>query len=372
MSGVKESPLVGSSSEGPYTPKSILVTGGSGFIASHVVELLVKKYPEYLVVNLDRLDYCATPNNNTAVADCPNYRFVKGNILSLDLVSHILKEYNIDTIMHFAAQTHVDNSFGNSCEFTKVNVLGTHNLLEAAKNAGTIRRFIHVSTDEVYGEVVNESPAIEERMLAPTNPYAASKAAAEFIVRAYATSFQFPVIITRGNNVFGPRQYPEKLIPKFIIRLMKGLPCCIHGDGLHTRNFLFVEDVARAFDAVLHYGIKGSTYNIGTDFEISNLEVARQLLSTLKSLLPDLPAVQGSEAEKIIHVQDRAFNDRRYAINSDKLDTLGWKQQVTWEEGLRRTVEWYNVTDIQSHWPALSLDDILKPHPVKLLSSGNV
>lgn len=343
--------------EGSYEPKNVLVTGGSGFIASHVVELLATKYPHYRIVNLDRLDYCASLNNNSAVANLKNYRFVKGNILSLDLVAHILKEHKIDTVMHFAAHTHVDNSFGNSCEFTKSNVLGTHTLLEAAKNSGTVRRFIHVSTDEVYGEVVNESPAVEERMLAPTNPYAASKAAAEFIVRAYATSFGFPVIITRGNNVFGPRQYPEKLIPKFILRLLRGESCCIHGDGGHTRNFLFVEDVARAFDMVLHHGVEGSTYNIGTDFEISNLMVARHLLKFF--------GLEDEEQEKINFVQDRAFNDRRYAINSNRLDALGWKQKISWEEGLQRTVEWYRKTDVQTYWPSLSLNDILAPHPAR-------
>jgi UDP-glucose 4,6-dehydratase len=375
------------------------------FSASHLVELLVKKYSQYLIVNYDKLDYCATLNNNIAVADAPNYKFVKGNILSLDLLDHVLKEYSIDTIMNFAAQTHVDNSFGNSCEFTKVNVLGTHMLLEAAKNAPTVRRFIHVSTDEVYGETINEGPAKEERMLAPTNPYAASKAAAEFIVKSYATSFNSPVIITRGNNVFGPKQYPEKLIPKFILRLLRGEACCIHGDGGHTRNFLFVEDVARAFDAVLHNGEIGNTYNIGTDFEISNLEVAKKLLQ--------LFGLEKREDELITFVKDRAFNDRRYSINSSKLDSLGWKQQISWEEGLKRTgnslpsflpsflplpltpplpfsvpvpcistpllplvlnlflslVEWYKSVDVEAHWPALSLNDILTPHPIKFLSS---
>eukprot|EP01102_Stenamoeba_stenopodia_P011959 TRINITY_DN3716_c0_g3_i2.p1 TRINITY_DN3716_c0_g3~~TRINITY_DN3716_c0_g3_i2.p1 ORF type:complete len:352 (+),score=84.07 TRINITY_DN3716_c0_g3_i2:64-1056(+) len=299
-----------------YTPKNVMITGGAGFIASHVLELMVKKYPQYKFVNYDKMDYCATYHNNDSIKDLPNYRFVKGDLLSLDLLDHVLKEYEIDTIIHFAAQTHVDNSFGNSCEFTKNNVLGTHYLLEAARNAKPpIRRFINVSTDEVYGEVVSEAAASEERLLAPTNPYAASKAAAEFIARAYHTSFALPVIVTRGNNVYGPRQYPEKLIPKFILRLTKHLPCCIHGDGSHTRNFLYVEDVARAFDVIVHKGQVGNTYNIGTNFEISNLGVARDLLKTLN--------MAEKESEMITNVVDRLFNDRRYFIDSAKLDALG-------------------------------------------------
>lgn len=338
-----------------YKPTKVLITGGAGFIASHVLELMVNKYPDVFFVNYDKLDYCATINNNSSIVDKPNYKFVKGDLLSLELLDHIIKEFQIDTIVHFAAQTHVDNSFGNSCAFTKNNVLGSHVLLEAARNAKTIRRYIHVSTDEVYGEVVDESAACEERMLSPTNPYAATKAAAEFIVRAYHTSFGLPVIITRGNNVYGPRQYPEKLIPKFILRLTKGLPCCIHGDGSHTRNFLYVEDVARAFDAVLHKGIVGHTYNIGTDFEISNLGVAKDLIK--------ICGLTDREEEMITYVRDRVFNDRRYFIDSSKLGTLGWKQEVPWEEGLRRTVEWYKNVAPEKHWSNLEISQVISPHP---------
>jgi len=199
--------------DGDYVPKNILITGGAGFIASHVVILMVKKYPQFKIVNFDRLDYCSCLENLDEIKDFPNYKFVKGNICSSDLVSYVLHAEEIDTIMHFAAQTHVDNSFGNSFQFTQNNILGTHVLLESAKVAG-IKRFIHVSTDEVYGEQRLDQEAMsEEQVLEPTNPYAATKAGAEFLAKSYHRSFGMPVIITRGNNVYGPHQFPEKIIP---------------------------------------------------------------------------------------------------------------------------------------------------------------
>ena len=208
----------------------------------------------------------------------PNYKFIKGNICSSDLVNFVLTTHKIDTIMHFAAQTHVDNSFGNSFQFTQNNIMGTHVLLESAKNAG-IKRFIHVSTDEVYGEQHADQDAMdEEQVLEPTNPYAATKAGAEFLAKSYHRSFQMPIIITRGNNVYGPHQYPEKLIPKFINQLMRGQKVTLHGDGTNMRNFLFVEDVARAFELILFRGKVGMIYNIGGSNEIQNIEVAKQLV----------------------------------------------------------------------------------------------
>jgi dTDP-glucose 4,6-dehydratase len=219
-----------------YTPQNILITGGAGFIGSHVVLLLAKKYPQYNIINLDKLDYCSSLVNLSSVSSLPNYKFIKGDICSPDLINYIFKTHDIDTVLHFAAQTHVDNSFGNSFSFTRNNVMGTHVLLEAAKehwknknknndnsndNIGTGHRFIHVSTDEVYGEGVRDDAKAmeEEHVLEPTNPYAATKAAAEFVVKSYHRSFQLPIIITRGNNVYGPHQFPEKLIPKFIHQL---------------------------------------------------------------------------------------------------------------------------------------------------------
>jgi len=273
--------------------------------------------------------------NLGAIRDLPNFKFVKGNISSPDLVSYVLKEENIDTIMHFAAQTHVDNSFGNSFAFTQDNVYGTHVLLESAKQCPTIQRFIHVSTDEVYGEgeSFETDPMCEEHILEPTNPYAATKAGAEFLVKSYYRSFKLPCIITRGNNVYGPHQFPEKLIPKFVNQLLRDMPLTIHGDGSNTRNFLFVEDVARAFEKVLHRGEPGHVYNIGGKHEISNIQVAKTLLK--------LMGREEEEEKLIVYVEDRKFNDLRYTINSTKLHDLGWVELMGWEEGLAQTVDWF-------------------------------
>ena len=220
--------------DGDYKPKNILITGGAGFIASHVVILMVKKYPNLKIVNFDRLDYCSCIENLNDLKSEPNYKFIKGNICSSELVSYVLESEKIDTIMHFAAQTHVDNSFGNSFQFTQNNILGTHVLLESAKVA-KVARFIHVSTDEVYGEQRLDQEAMnEEQVLEPTNPYAATKAGAEFIAKSYHRSFGMPLIITRGNNVYGPHQYPEKLIPKFINQLTRGRQVTLHGKSQIT------------------------------------------------------------------------------------------------------------------------------------------
>jgi len=318
-----------------YTPKNILLTGGAGFIASHVAILLCEKYPEYNVVVYDRLDYCACLENLDCIKDLPNYKFIKGDIGSLDLVSYVLKEEKIDTILHFAAQTHVDNSFGNSLAFTHSNIYGTHVLLESAKVCDTIKRFVHVSTDEVYGEGedFDTDPMSEEHILEPTNPYAATKAGAEFLVKSYFRSFKLPCLITRGNNVYGPHQFPEKLIPKFINQLSKDIPLTIHGDGTNTRNFLYVKDVANAFDCILHKGTPGHVYNIGGDNEMANIEVARTLLKSFG---------RENEEEKWIKFgPDRQFNDLRYTITSKKLQDLGWKEEMSWEQGLQETVDWY-------------------------------
>lgn len=327
-----------------YKPGNILITGGCGFIASHLVIELTQSFKYNLVV-LDKLDVCASRKNLVPVED--KVKLIIGNILSRDLVNHILEEYKIDTIMHFAAQTHVDNSFGNSFTFTENNVMGTHVLLEAARHY-KIKRFIHVSTDEVYGETHERMK--ENMVLAPTNPYAATKAAAEFLVRSYHTSFGLPIIITRGNNVYGPHQYPEKLIPKFINLLMRDKPCCIHGNGKNTRSFLYVTDVAKAFIRLLHYGVVGEVYNIGTEFEISNLDVAQQLIKLIGK----------SNSEKSIeYVEDRKFNDKRYHINVEKLAKLGWKPEIDWETGLKLTIDWYRENT--EHW--VNVENVLAAHP---------
>lgn len=338
-----------------YVPSCVLVTGGAGFIGSHVIRRLLKEHPEYKVINLDCLDYCASLVNVQDLERYPNYRFVRGNICDKDFVMKLMVEEEVDTVMHFAAQSHVDNSFGTSLRFTETNIYGTHVLLEVSKLKG-INRFIHVSTDEVYGENSSEEAHHQEDMiLAPTNPYAATKAAAEFLVKSYSKSFGLPVIITRGNNVYGPCQYPEKLIPKFICRLLRGLPLCIHGDGQHRRSFLYVEDAATAFLRILHAGTAGTIYNVGTHHEVSNMQVAQKLL--------ELFGVSTVDANKHIRfVEDRKYNDRRYAIDSRKLHALGWRPKITWEEGLSRTIDWYRGNS--GNWGSTCLDIALREHPL--------
>jgi dTDP-glucose 4,6-dehydratase len=283
-------------------------------------------------VCFDKLDYCATLNNTKCLDNFDNFSFVFGDINDQGAVLRCIKQYNIDTIMHFAAMSHVDLSFGNSFAFTETNVVGTHKLLEAAVKCG-IKKFIHVSTDEVNGEHDGEDLK-EDSLLKPTNPYAASKAAAEMYVEAYSKSYKLPCIIVRSNNVYGPHQYPEKIIPKFTSLLDRSKPLMIHGDGTNTRRYLYASDAADAFDTILHNGMTGEIYNVDSADEVSNIEVAHTLLSRF--------GIPKEDASKwIIHTQDRPFNDHRYAVNADKLRSLGWQQKVRWEQGLSQTVEWY-------------------------------
>ncbi|CAN6573854.1 unnamed protein product [Malus baccata var. baccata] len=341
-----------------YEPKNILLTGAAGFIASHVCNRLIRNYPAYKIVVLDKLDYCSNLKNLNPSKSSPKFKFIKGDIGSADLVNFILLTENIDTIMHFAAQTHVDNSFGNSFEFTKNNIYGTHVLLEACKVTGQIKRFIHVSTDEVYGET-DEDAVVgnhEASQLLPTNPYSATKAGAEMLVMAYARSYGLPVITTRGNNVYGPNQFPEKMIPKFILLAMQGKPLPIHGDGSNVRSYLYCEDVAEAFEVILHRGEVGHVYNIGTKKERRVVDVAREICQ-LFSLNPDT---------YVKFVENRPFNDQRYFLDDQKLKSLGWSERTLWEEGLRKTMEWY-VKNPQ-WWGDVS--GALLPHPKMLMVPG--
>ncbi|KAJ3160622.1 hypothetical protein HDU86_000381 [Geranomyces michiganensis] len=334
--------------------KNILITGGAGFIASFVVRKLVLLYPEYNIFNFDKLDYCASTNNVKSVLGKPNYSFIKGDICVKDMVNFVLHEKKIDTILHFAAQTHVDNSFGNSAEFTLNNVMGTHVLLEAAR-VNNVKKFIHISTDEVYGEVEHGGAELtEESILAPTNPYSATKAAAEMLVGAYQKSFGLPTIITRSNNVYGPYQYPEKIIPKFVTLLSENSKVFIHGDGSNTRRFIYGTDVADAIEVILHKGAIGETYNIGTSFEISNLELTKLLIKQM--------GLEAREKELITFVEDRPFNDTRYAIDSTKLEALGWAPKVSFETGLARCIQWYRQYS-RKWWPNIS--GALVAHPYK-------
>ncbi|KAI7277416.1 dTDP-glucose 4,6-dehydratase [Hortaea werneckii] len=345
--------LTGKSSCGPLSDvKNILVTGGEGFIASWLVRHLVIKYPKYNVISFDQLDYCSSLNNSRMLEGRPNFQFFHGDVTSDKDVLRCLRKYDIDTVFHLAAHTHVDLSFGNSYNFTKTNVLGTHILLESAIAVGTIKRFYHVSTDEVYGEVEKDAADLtEQSSLWPTNPYAASKAAAEDYVTAYVKSFRLPAVIVRLNNVYGPHQYPEKIIPKFINLLQRKKPLWIHGDGQHTRRYLFAGDAADAFDTILHRGEIGQIYNVDSRDEISNLDLAGKLLAAFH--VKDI-------AGCIEHTRDRPFNDRRYAVDGTKLRQLGWRQSVSFEEGLAMTVDWYK--EFSNWWG--SIDAILSPFPV--------
>lgn len=257
--------------------------------------------------------------------------------------------------MHFAAQTHVDNSFGNSLAFTMNNTYGTHVLLETCRLYGKIRRFVNVSTDEVYGETSlgRDTGLTENSRLEPTNPYSAAKAAAEMMALAYYTSYTLPVVTTRGNNVYGPHQFPEKMIPKFILLASRRDTLPVHGDGQSIRSYLYVDDVAEAFDLILHKGVTGEVYNIGTQKERTVIDVADDICKIF-----DL-----EPTESITHVRDRAFNDRRYYICDNKLAELGWKEHTPWEEGLKKTVDWYLKKGFAEYWDNGNVEAALQPHP---------
>ena len=323
-----------------YEPKSVLMTGCCGFIGSNVLNYMCSIYPDVQFVNIDKMDYCSSLKNISG--NPANYTFYKCDIQNKDMINHILKLHSVDTVIHFAAQTHVDNSFGNSIQFTIDNVLGTHTLLECCKHYGSILRFVHISTDEVYGEVsATDEECCESKILTPTNPYAATKAAAEHLVFSYYHSFKLPVVVVRGNNVYGPRQYPEKLIPKFIQLLSEGKKCTIHGNGDTIRNFIHVDDVATAIHVILKNGMDGNIYNIGSKNEFSVMEITHKLVKIIKK--------SDCVDEHTEFVEDRNFNDFRYSISNDKLIALGWNETIKFEEGLVSTVDWYLKNSL-NHW----------------------
>ena len=313
--------------------KNLLVTGGCGFIGSNFINIFYDRYPNINIINIDALYYCANINNiNERVRNSNRYTLVKGNICSQDLLKHILEFYNIDTVIHFAAQSHVQTSFTDSLQYTQDNVIGTHTLLECCRIYNKIIRFIHVSTDEVYGESlldITENKKTEQSLLCPTNPYAASKAAAESFVQSYIKSFNMPIIITRGNNVYGPNQYPEKVIPKFIHQLNSGKKITIQGSGDCVRGFLHVNDTADAFIKILEKGKIGEIYNIGCDedMEISILDLARKI--------HNLSKIKVSIEDSIEYIKDRPFNDKRYYISNEKLKQMGWQITTNLDEGLK-------------------------------------
>ena len=320
----------------------LLVTGGCGFIGSNFINYFFKENTEATIINLDAMYYCASETNiDEEVRTSPRYHLIKGNLCSYDLISNILSIYQIDTVIHFAAQSHVQNSFEDALQYTHDNVQGTHTLLEACrkynKDNNKINRFIHISTDEVYGESMineNEEKKNENSILCPTNPYAATKAAAELIAKSYYHSFKMPIIITRGNNVYGPNQYPEKLIPRFIQQLQENKKVTIQGDGSNVRAFLHVNDVCSALKLVLENGQIGEIYNIGSDdhHEYTVLQIAHILIQKIKNI----PVSEYNDW--ITYIEDRPFNDKRYYISNEKVKQLGWTINVDFDKGIDELV----------------------------------
>lgn len=317
--------------------KNLLITGGCGFIASNLINYLSKS-GQYNIVNIDKMSYCANINN-VEIEDQSKYTLIPGNICDPDLVLNLLKIHQIDVILHLAAQSHVDNSFGNSLQFTKDNIVGTHNLLECSKKYGKLQKFIYMSTDEVEGDFNLKEGG---KMLNPTNPYAATKAASELLVESYAKSFKLPTTIIRSNNVYGPRQYWEKLIPRFIVLLEQGKKLTIQGDGNQTRTFVYVEDVCRAIELVMEKGELYQIYSIGTDNEYSVRDIAEILIRKIHG-------IENVNLDVwITFIKDRDFNDSRYVVDPSKLVNLGWSETGTFEENLSKTVTWYqNHPDIK-------------------------
>ena len=306
----------------------LLVTGGAGFIGSCFVRHILKKYSNYKVINLDALTYCGNLANLDDVKDNPNYKFIHGNICDRELVNDIASE--VDCIVNFAAESHVDNSIKNPEIFIETNVQGTLNLLQSAKEH-KIQRYLQVSTDEVYGTLGKTGYFYETTPLAPNSPYSASKASADLLVRAYHETYGLPVLNTRCSNNYGPYQYPEKLIPFFISKLLKNEKVPVYGDGLNVRDWLYVYDHCEAIDVVLHKGKIGDVYNIGGHNEKTNMEITKLILQAM-----------GKDESSIEYVKDRLGHDRRYAILNDKItNELGWQPSVTFEEGIKMTIKWY-------------------------------
>ncbi len=322
--------------------KHILITGGAGFIGSHLVRILVNKYPDYHIVNLDKLTYAGNLENLSDVEKKPNYSFVKGCITDQSFINDLFKKYDFDGVIHLAAESHVDRSITNPLEFIEANVIGTVNLLNAAKNEWKQydgKLFYHVSTDEVYGSLGETGLFVETTAYDPRSPYSASKASSDHLVRAYHHTYNLPIVISNCSNNYGPNQFPEKLIPLVInnIKNKKTLP--IYGDGKYTRDWLWVVDHAEAIDLIFHQGRMGETYNIGGNNERKNLELVEALCDIMDGLLK---RKIGESRELITFVKDRPGHDRRYAIDASKLkNELGWEPTISPEIGLKKTAEWY-------------------------------
>ena len=324
--------------------RNILITGGAGFIGSHVARLFATKYPDYRIVILDKLTYAGNLENIADVCAMPNVEFIEGDITDATLVERIFTEYAIDGVLHLAAESHVDRSISAPLAFAHNNIIGTLVLLEAARKAwaGSYegRRFHHISTDEVYGALPLDGGVFtEESRYEPHSPYSASKASSDHFVRAYHDTYGLPVVVTNCSNNYGENQYPEKLIPLFIYNIVNRRNLPVYGSGCNVRDWLYVGDHASALDAVFHRGADGETYNVGGDNEWTNIELVKRLIAVVDS---ELGRAEGESLTLITHIEDRAGHDLRYAIDSTKLQhDLGWRPTLEFEEGLRRTVRWY-------------------------------
>ncbi len=323
--------------------KKILITGGAGFIGSHVVRRMVTKYPNYHIFNLDALTYAGNLENIADIQDASNYTFIKGDIVDADFISNLFLTHQFDGVLHLAAESHVDRSITDPLSFVKTNVIGTMNLLNAAKsiwmNNWEGKRFYHISTDEVYGSLGATGLFTETTPYDPNSPYSASKASSDHFVRAYGETYGLPYVITNCSNNYGPNHFPEKLIPLFINNIINNKALPVYGDGNYTRDWLFVEDHAVAIDLVFHVGKNHETYNIGGFNEWKNIDLVKLLCQQMDK---KLGRSEGESEKLITYVKDRPGHDLRYAIDASKINKeLGWKPSVTFEQGLERTIDWY-------------------------------